>query len=178
MLALGTLLREIRNVRGEIAEHGYPEEWQEALTAYLACTLSKLADYSSSICSWDKSRETLRQAFARFALPMVWDYCEVNPLSATTGGFTGMLGWVARYVDHALAAVATAPAPDIAARSALAPQPGSLDLVCTDPPYYDAIPYSDLMDFFQVWLRRAAPWRIAGDRCGLRRCSRPQVGPR
>ena len=142
-------------MRGEIAEHGYPEEWQEALTAYLACTLSKLADYSSSICSWDKSRETLRQAFARFALPMVWDYCEVNPLSATTGGFTGMLGWVARYVDHALAAVATAPAPDIAARSALAPQPGSLDLVCTDPPYYDAIPYSDLMDFFQVWLRRA-----------------------
>ena len=24
----------------------------------------------------------------------------------------------------------------------------------TDPPYYDAIPYSDLMDFFYVWLRR------------------------
>ena len=29
------------------------------------------------------------------------------------------------------------------------------DLICTDPPYYDAIPYSDLMDFFHVWLRRA-----------------------
>ena len=27
-------------------------------------------------------------------------------------------------------------------------------MICTDPPYYDAIPYSDLMDFFQVWLRR------------------------
>ena len=155
LLALGTLLREIRTVRAEIEEHGYTEAWREALTAYLACTLSKLADYSSSICTWTNSRETLRQTFARFALPMVWDYCEVNPLSETTGGFRAMLDWVARYLDRVLAAVAASPAPDIAARSALAPQPGSLDLVCTDPPYYDAIPYSDLMDCFQVWLRRA-----------------------
>ena len=155
LLALGTFLREIRAVREEIAEHGYPEAWREALTAYLSCTQSKLADYSSSICSWHNGRETIGHTYARFALPMVWDYCEVNPLSTTTGGFNGMLDWVARYIDHALVAVAAGPAPNIASRSALAPQPGSLDLVCTDPPYYDAIPYSDLMDFFQVWLRRA-----------------------
>ena len=155
LLTLGTLLREIRAVRAEIEEHGYPEEWREALTAYLACTLSKLADYSSSICTWHKDLEAIRQAYARFALPMVWDYCEVNPLSETTGGFMAMLDWVARYLGHALVAISGSTAPDIAARSALTPQPGSLDLVCTDPPYYDAIPYSDLMDFFQVWLRRA-----------------------
>jgi len=39
-------------------------------------------------------------------------------------------------------------------RSAIGQQPADLDLICTDPPYYDAIPYSDLMDFFHVWLRR------------------------
>ena len=155
LLALGTFLCEIRAARKEIAEHRYPEEWREALTAFLSCTLSKLADYSSSICSWHNSGEKLGHTYARFALPMVWDYCEVNPLSETTGGFKAMLDWVARYLDHALAAVAASPAPDIGARSALAPQPGSIDLICTDPPYYDAIPYSDLMDFFQVWLRRA-----------------------
>ena len=154
LLALGTILRELRAVRVEIEEHSYPAEWQEALTAYLACTLSKLADYSSSICTWHKDLEAIRQTYARFALPMVWDYCEVNPLSETTGGFMAMLDWVARYLDHALVAISGSPAPDIAARSALTPHPGSLDLVCTDPPYYDAIPYSDLMDFFQVWLRR------------------------
>ena len=32
---------------------------------------------------------------------------------------------------------------------------GQFDAIVTDPPYYDAIPYSDLMDFFHVWLRRA-----------------------
>ena len=96
----------------------------------------------------------LRQTFARFALPMVWDYCEVNPLSDTTGSFKGMSDWVARYIDHALRTVDDAPSPEVATRSATAEQPTGLDLICTDPPYYDAIPYSDLMDFFHIWLRR------------------------
>ena len=152
LLALGTFLQAIRATREEMAN--CPEEWREALTAYLACTLSKLTDYSSAICSWHNSGEKLRQTFARFALPMVWDFCEVNPLSATTGGFKGMSDWVARFIDHSLGAVTSSPSPDVASRSALAEQPGDLDLICTDPPYYNAIPYSDLMDFFHIWLRR------------------------
>ena len=154
LLALGTFLCEIRAVREEIAEHGYPEEWREALTAYLALTVSRLADRGSSIATWTNDRETLRSTFARFALPMVWDFAESSPLVDTTGGFIQAVEWVAKVAEHALAAVSTSPTPQVAVRSALAPQPGSLDLVCTDPPYYDAIPYSDLMDFFHVWLRR------------------------
>ncbi len=30
-----------------------------------------------------------------------------------------------------------------------------VDVIVTDPPYYDAIPYSDAMDYFYVWLRRS-----------------------
>ena len=29
------------------------------------------------------------------------------------------------------------------------------ELVSTDPPYYDNVPYADLSDFFYVWLRRS-----------------------
>ena len=152
LLTLGTFVREIRAAKEQM--DGYPTEWREALSAYLACALSKLTDYSSAMCSWHNGRETLRQTFARFALPMVWDFCEVNPLSDTTGGFKGMSDWVTRYIDHALPAVAEAPLPEVEARSAIAEQPRNLDLICTDPPYYDAIPYSDLMDLFHIWLRR------------------------
>ena len=152
LLTLGTFVREIRAANEQM--HGYPAEWREAMSAYLACVLSKLTDYSSGMCSWHNSGEKLRQTFARFALPMVWDFCEVNPLSDTTGGFKGMSDWVARYIDHALPAVAQAPLPEVEARSAIAEQPQNLDLICTDPPYYDAIPYSDLMDLFHIWLRR------------------------
>ena len=29
------------------------------------------------------------------------------------------------------------------------------DAIITDPPYYDAIPYADLSDYFYIWLRRS-----------------------
>ena len=136
-----------------------PEAWREAIVAYVALAFSKLTDYSSAGCSWDNGRETLRQTFARYALPMVWDYCEVNPLSDTTGGFLPAVEWVARAVGHLNDIGADTHEPGllrgIHRRSATQPyEQRDLDLICTDPPYYDAIPYSDLMDFFHVWLRR------------------------
>ena len=59
-----------------------------------------------------------------------------------------------RGVGQLETAPAPAPPATVLRRSATAVQAGEFDLICTDPPYYDAIPYSDLMDFFQVWLRR------------------------
>ena len=153
-LALATFVAELRACASEMDD--YPEEWREALAAYLGLTISKLTDYSSSLCSWHNGGEKLRQTFARFALPMVWDFCEVNPLSDASGGFAGMADWVARAVEHLQSATAEAPAPQVLRRSAIeAPPDGGFDAIVTDPPYYDAIPYSDLMDFFHVWLRRA-----------------------
>ena len=133
----------------------YPKEWREAAAAYLSCVFSKLTDYSSTVCSWHNGGEKLGHTFARFALPMVWDYCEVNPLSESSGGFAGMLDWLSRYLDHSLVATRFAPQPEVLRQSAAEALPGTFDLICTDPPYYDAIPYSDLMDFFHIWLRRA-----------------------
>jgi adenine-specific DNA methylase len=64
------------------------------------------------------------------------------------------MDWVARCVEHALDAAHTSPEPHVLQRSALQLTGNQIDLVLTDPPYYDAIPYSDTMDFFYVWLRR------------------------
>ena len=136
----------------------YPGLWREAIVGYAALAFSKLTDYSSAGCSWHNGGEKLRQTFARFALPMVWDYCEVNPLAHTTGGFLPAVEWVARVVRHLHDAGARPHEPallqGVHRRSATQAYQGGLDLICTDPPYYDAIPYSDLMDFFHVWLRR------------------------
>ena len=91
---------------------------------------------------------------------MVWDFAESSPLTDTTGGFIQAVDWTAGVCEHLLAATHDAPAPAVLRQSATEPQSAAdgddgFDLICTDPPYYDAIPYSDLMDFFHVWLRRA-----------------------
>ena len=99
--------------------------------------------------------EKLAHTFARFALPIVWDYCEVNPLAATSGSFAAMSGSGGPLIWTAPAARSGMPPhPRSAPESAIALSSGGFDVIATDPPYYDAIPYSDLMDFFHIWLRR------------------------
>ncbi len=158
LLALGTFVQEIRRLPEMMA--GWPEAWREALVANLTPTVSRLADRGSLLATWTNDPEKVRSTFARFALPMVWDFVESCPLADTSGGFIQAVEWTAEVCEHLLAAAHDAPAPTVLKQSAAGSQPAAdtgngFDLICTDPPYYDAIPYSDLMDFFHVWLRRA-----------------------
>ena len=155
LLALGGFVLTLRRLIKEL--DNWPESWREALIANLALVNDRLADYSSAICSWHNSGEKLRNTFGRFALPIVWDYTEVNPLSDTSGNFLGALDWVSKVCEHLQKSVDSARSGEIISGSAISCQVDSVDLILTDPPYYDAIPYSDLMDFFYVWLRRSIP---------------------
>lgn len=154
LLVLGLLCRAVRNLGAELDRSGYSETWQKAIVSYLALANDRCADYGSVLCSWSNSGEFIRGTFVRFVLSIVWDYAEVNPLSASTGGYVSALEWVAKAVGHACDATRDAPPPTILNASATEIE-GDFDAIVTDPPYYDAIPYSDLMDFFHVWLRRA-----------------------
>lgn len=152
LIALSSFIRHTRSATSLIAKE--EQKLAEAVGAYLAICMDRLVDYSSAQCTWTVNRDTIRNTFGRFALPMVWDFCEVNPLSDSTGNFLGALEWVSLFLDHALEACSHAARPAVRMESALKIVTAPIDLVLTDPPYYDAIPYSDLMDFFYVWLRR------------------------
>lgn len=127
------------------------EAYADAIATYLAMVLSKLADRGSSIVTWFLGRESTRNTFARQAIPMSWDFVEPNTFALGTGSFDGAISWTAEALDtvggnvpHGFAEQADAATRDY-----------SRFLVSTDPPYYDNISYSDLSDFFYVWLRRS-----------------------
>ena len=126
------------------------QAYADAVAVYLAFAVDKASDAWSSITSWTAQRDTLRNTFARQAIPMVWDFAEVNPFSDSTGNFSGSIEWINK-------AIALFPAfPNSFANQADA-QTQSLSqdkIISTDPPYYDNIGYADLSDFFYVWLRR------------------------
>ena len=155
LLELGTFLKAMDTVGREIKQSGYPVHWEESIRYYLACMLDRLANQSSSISRWDNRRETVQGTFTRFALPIIWDFTENNPLGTNTGSYQSALDWVSLVVSHACMAVDGTPKPNILCQSAIVPIDEEVDVVVTDPPYYDAIPYSDTMDFFHVWLRRS-----------------------
>lgn len=121
----------------------------------LSLIVTRLANAGCSLSRWDTSRENHQGIFSRQAFPMVWDFSEGNPLSGSTGGYHGALEWVAdvagAWPKSGTGEVQQADATDH-------PLPDqSVAVWFTDPPYYDAIPYADLSDFFLVWLKRTLP---------------------
>lgn len=125
--------------------------YADGIITYLAFVIDKCTDFWSSICSWNAPNSQIRFTFARQAIPMTWDFAEANPFSGRLASWDSMLGGVFR----ALANLPVTITADTAQRDARARvREVGRSVVCTDPPYYDNISYSDLADFFYVWLRR------------------------
>ena len=166
LVALSTLSELVSEARSKVLEDalasGIPagerledggvgaEAYADAVATYLGLAVSRTTDRSSSLASWDSSNPKVRNTLGRQALPMVWDYSEANILSHSTGGLQSQLQYISRAIAHTPAA-AKSEAVQISAMSR-----GYAGLVVsTDPPYYDNIGYSDLSDYFYVWLRKS-----------------------
>ncbi len=120
------------------------------MAVYLAFAVDKGADAWSTIASWTPQRDTLRNTFARQAIPMIWDFAEGNPFSSSTGNMISCITWVKKTIEKLPAVCA-----GFSEQANAASQNLSLaKIISTDPPYYDNIGYADLSDFFYVWLRR------------------------
>jgi putative DNA methylase len=128
--------------------------YAEAVGVCLGLVVSSLADRMTTICTWDAGGPTwgtkTRNTFARQAIPMSWDFAEVNPLSSQSGSLENSLDYTSKGV------VCAGTMHGCAVQADAAQQMGSVGrIVSTDPPYYDNIGYADLSDFFYVWLRRS-----------------------
>ena len=149
LIALGTLLKHTRNASVSV---GGSLDWAEAISSYLACGLDRLLDFSNVNTQWKVDASTINHSFVRFALPIVWDFAEGNTIGDTAGSYKMCLERVVTGLEVGASSFRQGTS-NVLRQSAIAPLP-QCDLILTDPPYYDAIPYSDLMDFFYVWLRR------------------------
>jgi adenine-specific DNA methylase len=129
----------------------------ERMRPFVVLAVSRVSERLTTLSRWDNSAkmESVAGTFARQALSMVWDFAEQNPFTEIGGNWEGALDWVIRAVSQHtaggkaevhLADATESPLPDCSA-----------SVLFTDPPYYDAIPYADLSDFFFVWLKRMDP---------------------
>ncbi|HZS17711.1 MAG TPA: DUF1156 domain-containing protein [Candidatus Udaeobacter sp.] len=128
------------------------------LKTCLAFAVDKLADKQSSFTGWKPTAEYMAgHTFARQAIGMVWDWCEANVFADASGAYLAEIEWIAKMIEHAsqsIAEKASATVQQTSATAQVLPDDSAWAIV-TDPPYYDAVPYAYLSDFFFVWLRRA-----------------------
>lgn len=165
LVTLSNLVKELRStIEADAVSSGMPDDhvglkddgrgaraYAEAVTVYLAFMVDKLADRCSSISTWQSIGEKIRNVFARQAIPMTWDFAEVNVFSRSSGSFHNM----AEQVVESIKTLPARPHCDAVQRDATKTEGLHNLLVSTDPPYYDNIDYADLSDFFYVWLRRS-----------------------
>jgi len=156
-LALITFADKVRQAHARMLAEGLSPEFAKAVVTYLALAVDRLADYDSGLARWVSHGEFVGNTYTRQALPMVWDYFELNPASGATGGWDSALDWVIRVIEHCSQSSTARLTTTVTQSSAtqLPHQNDHFDAILTDPPYYDNVPYSDLSDFFYVWLKRS-----------------------
>jgi len=149
LLSLSTLLRLITSVDC----HG-ETELSRAVRTCLALSLSKATDLGNSCTRWKPNAECPVNLFARQAIPIVWDFCETATFSTASGSWWSMFDRTAYAIEQAACEIGKNVSVSLASATAHPLPDDVAQAFITDPPYYDAVPYSDLSDFFYVWLRR------------------------
>ena len=171
LVALNTLsdliAEVVERIRGDAIAANVPEDGQplhaggtgatayaHAVAVYLALAVDRCADFSNTCTRWVPGNQKTMNLFGKQAIAMTWDYPEAAILHDTVGGFVP----ASRFVAECILKLPRLPWQVTGhATQHDAASKGSVDIVIisTDPPYYDNIGYSDLSDFFYVWLRRS-----------------------
>jgi adenine-specific DNA methylase len=154
-LALITFAHLVRSV----GQHFKDEKdvlFVTAIESCLALSLDRLADRCSSLCSYDPNptMSGINHTFTRQALPMMWDLAEGDPPSDRSGGWGQGLNWIISVLKYEAQNINVQGAIERASATSHPLPDDVASAFVTDPPYYNAVPYADLSDYFYVWLKR------------------------
>jgi putative DNA methylase len=150
-LTLVTLSRQIALLYGRSGE----DQEAQAVAELLAFALNVFARSCNSGARL-RPDSSVAPAFGMQTLPVTWTFPETVPWGTRAEHFEGSVRTVVGVLEAgSVTVIARSGQVQLAdARDLPLPQQ-SCDVWFTDPPYYDAVPYADLSDFFFVWLRRA-----------------------
>jgi adenine-specific DNA methylase len=150
LLIMCTLLKTIKEVCSEISDKGYAK----AIATYLGFMLCKHVDRNCIGTRWDTTRETVANTLSFRSPRFCYNFAETNPFEKTSGSLYSMLEDI---VNAARFASTNETPVSVVLGSALHLAKlftDGFDIVLTDPPYLNDVPYGEISEFFYVWLVR------------------------
>jgi adenine-specific DNA methylase len=157
LLAAGTLVEELRSMRAEVSK-AEGRDMAEAVIHLLALALDKFLNHNCNATRWESSRAVIKSKMDRHDYAYKLTFAEMAPCNPGTG-----FEWAVDNVAEAYQGVsllshneqATGATVSLGSSASL-PEIGdkSVTAVVVDPPYADNVQYSELADFFYVWLKR------------------------
>jgi len=170
LLSLTITLETMLALKKEILEQ-HNETQAEAIMLYLALAFDKCPNYNARFASWNAPRGVMRSVFDRHDFSFKWTFGEFDAAG-------NLIPWAVDQVTDAYKGVADLIAPSQRTLISQSIQKNSLDdrlaillgsagdmdgvandsisNITVDPPYYNNVNYSELSDFFYVWLKRSA----------------------
>jgi len=158
-LSLITFTEKVREAYRKMIAEGVEREYAKAIATYLAISLNRIADKNSNLCRLISQTEAIGFTYSRQALPMLWDFIEMNAMEHPSG-YKNILNETIENIRHCssiseYSTYASRATTNAFSATSLPHNDNYFDAVITDPPYYDNVPYSYLSDFFYVWLKRS-----------------------
>ena len=158
LVAMQTFVASVHEAL-EAMEQDIPDKnYRLGLGLYLGLWLDRLASFASNVCRWAPGSQIIKTPFGGQAIPIIWDYPEVNPFANSSGTASTQLGYMLKVIEHERIAHGSCMVDStilFGNAASLPLESGKAHCVVTDPPYDNAIAYSDLSDFFYVWLKRS-----------------------
>ncbi len=169
LLAQCTFLEALKEIQEEVTQEVEDETKAEAIATYLGVMFDKTIDYNSRLTKWDSTRDKITNTFDRHDFSFKWSHGEFDAsrnllpwaLDQIIDAYGGLCELAEPLQDGIDASIVNNPVSeklDIKqdnAASLTAIPDASLHTICVDPPYYDNVMYSELSDFFYVWMKRA-----------------------
>jgi putative DNA methylase len=174
LLALVKLVKLIREAGKKIEEEKLREGWSkedafkyaEAVTTYLAIALARFVDHNNIVTLLHSSNPMgieIAHALSMRGIAMQWNWGDTNPFIITRGllrtnSFSKCLEKQVEALTYLISAISGSASTnrvlleDATSLSRLRDE--KFDLIVTDPPYRDDVPYAELSDFYYVWLKR------------------------
>ena len=151
LMALTTFGDLLADAKAQIIQDGADKEYADVISTYLALSISKTTQGCCSYAWWMPTGEKIAGVFGRQAIPMIWDFAEVNPFSNSSQNWMGHIKWISKILDRLPQDANYGVSRQADASAAI--RTGKCPVIITDPPYYDNISYAELSDFFYIWLR-------------------------
>ncbi len=123
--------------------------YAQAISVYLWCILARVVHYSSTVCAWLPKDSAIARTFTKQAIPITWDFAEGSVFGKCSTEWNQCCHVVSSCLNFFSGKTKSYAHQGDAASLRLQAMP----FISTDPPYYDNVGYSDLSDFFYVWMR-------------------------
>ncbi len=152
LYSLQILIGNLNKIKADLQPEN--DEYKKAIVTYLGLFIDKIVTFVTSFGRWDVNTELLKSPFSKQAIPMIFDFPETTIFNKSTGGAYTQIKYITDFINEEGKCSFNSICNNASSGDKEQFPSKFITAVITDPPYYDAIAYADLSDFFYVWLKK------------------------